>query len=289
MVFKLILSSKYPYALVETLYSGQAFRWDPILNGEAHEGILDGVRVRLSQKEDGIHCSLESEESFDEGFIKKYLRIEDDLPLIYSQLSSDTYFVQAKDLYEGLHILRQDPWECLVTFICSANNNIPRIKSLVKGISESCGERIKDQFGYFYSFPEPVSISEAGELGLREIGLGFRAKYVAKVADSVVKNEIDLKSFRFLEYQEALTELLKFPGVGDKVANCVLLFSMDKLQAFPVDVWIKRVLRENYLNDSNESIPDTKLRDWAQTHFGEFAGYANQYLFHQRRQIKHRN
>ena len=289
MVFKLILSSKYPYALVETLYSGQAFRWDPILNGEEHEGILDGVRVRLSQKEDGIHCSLESEESFDEGFIKKYLRIEDDLPLIYSQLSSDTYFVQAKDLYEGLHILRQDPWECLVTFICSANNNIPRIKSLVKGISESCGERIKDQFGYFYSFPEPVSISEAGELGLREIGLGFRAKYVAKVADSVVKNEIDLKSFRFLEYQEALTELLKFPGVGDKVANCVLLFSMDKLQAFPVDVWIKRVLRENYLNDSNESIPDTKLRDWAQTHFGEFAGYANQYLFHQRRQIKHRN
>lgn len=289
MVFKLILASKYPYTLAETLYSGQAFRWDPILNGEAHEGILDGVRVRLSQKEDGIHCSLESEDSFDEGFIKKYLRIEDDLPLIYSQLSSDTYFVQAKDLYEGLHILRQDPWECLVTFICSANNNIPRIKSLVKGISESCGERIKDQFGYFYSFPEPVSISEAGELGLREIGLGFRAKYVAKVADSVVKNEIDLKSFRFLEYQEALTELLKFPGVGDKVANCVLLFSMDKLQAFPVDVWIKRVLRENYLNDSDESIPDTKLRDWAQTHFGEFAGYANQYLFHQRRQIKHRN
>ena len=289
MVFKLILASKYPYTLAETLYSGQAFRWDPILNGEAHEGILDGVRVRLSQKEDGIHCSLESEDSFDEGFIKKYLRIEDDLPLIYSQLSSDAYFVQAKDLYEGLHILRQDPWECLVTFICSANNNIPRIKSLVKGISESCGERIKDQFGYFYSFPEPVSISEAGELGLREIGLGFRAKYVAKVADSVVKNEIDLKSFRFLEYQEALTELLKFPGVGDKVANCVLLFSMDKLQAFPVDVWIKRVLRENYLNDSDEFIPDTKLRDWAQTHFGEFAGYANQYLFHQRRQIKHRN
>jgi N-glycosylase/DNA lyase len=88
-----------------------------------------------------------------------------------------------------------------------------------------------------------------------------------------------------LEYQEALTELLKFPGVGDKVANCVLLFSMDKLQAFPVDVWIKRVLRENYLNESDESIPDNKLRDWAQNRFGEFAGYANQYLFHQRRLI----
>jgi len=285
LVFKLILSSKYPYALAETLYSGQAFRWDPILNGEAHEGILDGVRVRLSQKEDGIHFSSESGNSFDVGFIKKYLRLEDDLQLIYSQLSSDTYFTQAKDLYEGLHILRQDPWECLVTFICSANNNIPRIKSLVKGLSETCGERIRDQFGYFYSFPEPVSISEIGELGLRKIGLGFRAKYVAKVAESVVRDEIDLKSFRFLEYQEALTELLKFPGVGDKVANCVLLFSMDKLQAFPVDVWIKRVLRENYLNDSDEPIPDTKLRDWAQIHFGEFAGYANQYLFHQRRLI----
>jgi len=282
---KLILTSKYPYALAETLYSGQAFRWDPILSGEVHEGILDGVRVRLSQKEDGIHCSAGCEGSFNEEFIKKYLRIEDDLPLIYSKLSSDNYFTLSKDLYQGLHILRQDPWECLVTFICSANNNIPRIKSLVKGISESCGEKIKDQFGYFYSFPKPVSISEVGELGLREIGLGFRAKYVAKVADMVARNEIDLKSFRFLEYQEALTELLKFPGVGDKVANCVLLFSMDKLQAFPVDVWIKRVLRENYLNESDESIPDNKLRDWAQNRFGEFAGYANQYLFHQRRLI----
>tara|TARA_B100001245_G_scaffold217043_1_gene185229 strand:- start:3087 stop:3944 length:858 start_codon:yes stop_codon:yes gene_type:complete len=281
--FKLVLTAKYPYTLGETLYSGQAFRWAPILNGEVHEGILDGVRVRLTQKEDGIHCSLGSGELFDEGFIKTYLRIEDDLTQIYSQLSSDTYFTQAKDKYEGLHILRQDPWECLITFICSANNNIPRIKSLVKGISESSGERIKDQFGHFYSFPGPVSISELGELGLREIGLGFRAKYVAKVADIVVRNEIDLKSFRGLEYEEALIELLKFPGVGDKIANCVLLFSMDKLQAFPVDVWIRRVLRENYLNDIDEAIPDTKLRDWAQDYFGEFAGYANQYLFHKRR------
>ena len=206
----MILSCKYPYALAETLYSGQAFRWDPIQDGKVHEGILDGVRVRLSQKDEGIEYSSESGDSFNERFIKKYLRIEDDLPRIYSQLSSDTYFTQAKDLYEGLHILRQDPWECLVTFICSANNNIPRIKSLVKGMSESCGERIQDQFGYFYSFPEPVSISELGELGLREIGLGFRAKYVAKVADTIVRDEIDLKSFRFLEYQEALTELLKF-------------------------------------------------------------------------------
>ncbi len=279
----MILSCKYPYVLAETLYSGQAFRWDTILDGKVHEGILDGVRVRLSQKDEGIEYSSGSGDSFNAGFIKKYLRMEDDLPRIYSQLSSDTYFTQAKNLYEGLHILRQDPWECLVTFICSANNNIPRIKSLVKGMSESCGERIKDQFGHFYSFPGPVSILELGELGLREIGLGFRAKYVAKVADIVVRNEIDLKSFRGLEYEEALIELLKFPGVGDKIANCVLLFSMDKLQAFPVDVWIKRVLRENYLNDIDEAIPDKKLRDWAQDYFGEFAGYANQYLFHKRR------
>ena len=248
-----------------------------------NEGIVEGTRIRISQVEEGIHCEFGGVTGFDENSMEKYLRLDDDMSLIYSHMSGDDYFNRAQNLYNGLHILRQDPWECLVTFICSANNNIPRIKSLVNSMAIHCGQRVIDQFGDFYAFPTPNEVFEFGEHGLRSIGLGFRAKYVAKVAGMIVEEETDLKYYRTLSYEEALENLIRFPGVGDKVANCVLLFSMDKLQAFPVDVWIKRVLRENYLKGGEKKIPDNGLRVWAQEHFGQFAGYANQYLFHQKR------
>ena len=244
---------------------------------------MEGTRIRVTQVEEGIHCEFGGGTGFDENSMEKYLRLDDDMSLIYSHMSRDDYFNRAQKLYNGLHILRQDPWECLVTFICSANNNIPRIKSLVNSMAIHCGQRVIDQFGDFYAFPTPNEVFEFGEQGLRSIGLGFRAKYVAKVAGMIVEEETDLKYYRTLSYEEALENLIKFPGVGDKVANCVLLFSMDKLQAFPVDVWIKRVLRENYLKGNSENIPDNGLRVWAQNHFGRFAGYANQYLFHKKR------
>ena len=244
---------------------------------------MDGTRIRVMQDKEGIHCEFGDITGFNEDSMGRYLRLEDDLSLIYSQMSADDYFSHAQKHYNGLHILRQDPWECLITFICSANNNIPRIKSLVNAMAEYCGQKMTDQFGDFYAFPTPNEIFEFGENGLRGIGLGFRAKYVAKVARMIVEDEMDLKYYRTLSYEEGLENLIRFPGVGDKVANCVLLFSMDKLQAFPVDVWIKRVLRENYLNNGKKRIPDNGLRVWAQEHFGEFAGYANQYLFHERR------
>ena len=278
----MVLISKHPYDIIETLYSGQAFRWNKLDNSDVNEGIVERTRIRVIQDEEGIHCEFGADTGFDEDSMKKYLRLDDDLSLIYSQMSSDDYFNQAQKLYNGLHILRQDPWECLITFICSANNNIPRIKSLVNSMAEHCGQKLIDRFGNFYAFPTPNEIFEFGEDGLRAIGLGFRAKYVARAANMIVDEETDLKYYRGLSYEEALENLIRFPGVGDKVANCVLLFSMDKLQAFPVDVWIKRVLRENYLKGGNK-IPDNGLRVWAQEHFGQFAGYANQYLFHQKR------
>ena len=278
-----MLISQFPYAIAETLYSGQAFRWYKLEDHDVNEGIVEGTRIRVMQDKEGIHCEFGDITDFNEDSMGIYLRLEDDLSLIYSQMSADDYFSQARKHYNGLHILRQDPWECLVTFICSANNNIPRIKSLVNAMAEYCGQKMTDQFGDFYAFPTPSEIFEFGEDGLRGIGLGFRAKYVAKAARMILEDEIDLKYYRTLSYDEALENLIRFPGVGDKVANCALLFSMDKLEAFPVDVWIKRVLRENYLNDGEKRIPDNGLRAWAQEHFGEFAGYANQYLFHERR------
>ena len=285
----MIQLSSNPYDLRETLYSGQAFRWTEIKPSRTgsvctHEAVINGHRIKLWELEGTINaiCSSLNDHQL-EKLICSYLRLDDDMPKIYRTLDSDELISNAISKYKGLHILRQDPWECLVTFICSANNNIPRIRQIVDKLCKNCGEPETDSEGEYYPFPDPKQIAQYGELNLRKLGLGFRAKYVYGSSVRLLGEDIDLFKFRNDSYQNSLEALIKFPGVGDKVANCVLLFSMDKLDAFPVDVWIKRVLRESYLTDSKVKTPDSKLREWAQFKFGTYAGYANQYLFHKRR------
>ena len=279
----------FHYDLKETLYSGQAFRWREVENSSypsplVHQSVIGNYRVNVWDVLDNV-CA--SSPSLDDVELKKlvsdYLRLDDDLNDIYSTFESDTFVSAAVDKYKGLHILRQDPWECLITFICSANNNIPRIRQLVDKLCHSYGELHWDIEGSYHSFPTPERIVECGELNLRRLGLGFRAKYVFASAVRILEQGIDLLALRTQDYERGLEILTAFPGVGDKVANCVLLFSMDKLDAFPVDVWIKRVLRESYLTKADENVPDSKLRAWAQNKFGAYAGYANQYMFHKRR------
>ena len=277
------------YDLKETLYSGQAFRWIELSqcleqNITVHQSVISGHRVNLWESVGTIYASCPT---LDNRQLKElsysYLRLDDDMSRIYQTFDSDQYISTAISKYKGLHILRQDPWECLVTFICSANNNIPRIRQLVDKLCENCGEMKIDSKGKYYCFPSPAQIAEFGESNLRKLGLGFRAKYVYGSSVRLLTEDIDLFKFRNESYQQSLDMLIGFPGVGDKVANCVLLFSMDKLDAFPVDVWIKRVLRESYLSGSKEKVTDSRLREWAQSKFGIYAGYANQYLFHRRR------
>ena len=139
-----------------------------------------------------------------------------------------------------MRLLRQDPWECLVAFICSANNNIPAHQSAnVESMCESFGRPLALDGRVRNTFPSAEALSEAGEQPLRELRLGFRAKYVAAAAETVAAGRIDLFALREASYEETLAELTTLPGVGDKVANCVMLFSLDKLEAFPVDVWIE--------------------------------------------------
>ena len=279
----------FPYDLKETLYSGQAFRWREVENSSdhshlVHQCVIGKYRVSVWDSLDNV-CA--SSPSLDDVELKKlvsdYLRLDDDLNDVYSTFESDDFVSAAVDKYKGLHILRQDPWECLITFICSANNNIPRIRQLVDKLCHSYGELHWDIEGSYHCFPTPERIVECGELNLKRLGLGFRAKYVFASAVRILEQGIDLLDLRTQDYERGLEILTAFPGVGDKVANCVLLFSMDKLDAFPVDVWIKRVLRESYLTKSDENVPDSKLRAWAQNKFGAYAGYANQYMFHKRR------
>ena len=182
-----------------------------------------------------------------------------------------------------MRILRQEPWECLVSFICSANSNIGRISTNVEDISTKFGRTVGANGDLRHTFPTPDVLAEAGEQPLRELGLGFRAKYVAATARVIAEGGLDLYALREAPYDEALESLVALPGVGDKVANCIMLFSLDKLEAFPVDVWIDRALRDWYPAVAEKKLTKKAMRPWAQDYFGRYAGYANQYLFHGRR------
>ena len=184
-----------------------------------------------------------------------------------------------------MKILRQDPWECLISFICSSNSNIKRISKNIEDISIEFGNKITFNGKDRYSFPSAITLSNTTEQKLRNLGLGFRAPYVLETAKVIASNQINLNNLRDLNYQDALDNLIKLPGVGDKVANCILLFSLDQNEAFPVDVWIQRVLKEKYFNIKDKT-NIIKVRLKAQKYFSNYAGYANQYLFHNRRLFK---
>ena len=282
----MILISKSKYDLESTLYSGQSFLWNPILsdNLQAHEIVLDETRFRvqqLSDKVDAIYpLNLTQNQSL---ILQNHLRVDDDLGDIYQSIESDKYLLSSFKKFEGLHLLRQDPWECLVTFICSSNNNMKRIKLMLNKLINSFDNTHTDSLGEYKTFPTPDQIIEAGEEHLRSLGFGYRAKYIFETSRIIFNENIDLLKLRSQNYDDNLEQLTMFPGVGDKVANCVMLFSLDNLNAFPVDVWINRVLREIYLNDSKNKIADSRLRSHFQAYFGEYSGYINHYLFHSRR------
>ena len=277
-----------PLALAETLESGQAFRWRKVEREESethYEGVIFGNLVRVRQVNGEVIFNSEPDpESEFRPILEDYLGLNHDLEAIYADIRWDERIGSAIDEYPGMRILRQDPWECLIAFICSANNNIPRISQNVEDISNAFGRPIGGSDTDRRMFPRPDAIVEAGETALRELSLGFRAKYIAATAERVANAEIDLFALREAPYDEALTTITKLAGVADKVGNCVLMMSMDKLEAFPVDVWIDRALREWYFTESeSKSMPRTRMREWAQERFGRYAGYANQYLFQSRR------
>ena len=274
-----------PLDLAASLESGQAFRWRRVEaeGGECFEGVVFGNLVRIRQSGRTLELDSFPDPAVEiRPLIEDYLCVGHDLEAIYEELGSDSRVATAIAAYPGLRIQRQEPWECLTSFICSANNNIARISQNVESIADAFGDPIAGS--QRRTFPSPAVVADAGESALRELGLGFRAKYLAPAARKVAEGAIDLYALREMEYAEAALTITELAGVGDKVANCVMLFSLDKLEAFPVDVWIDRALREWYFADrEGKPIPRTRMREWAQAHFGQYAGYANQYLFHSRR------
>jgi N-glycosylase/DNA lyase len=188
----------------------------------------------------------------------------------------DEWIARARSDYPGLRLLHQPVWETLVCFICSAVKQIVQIQQINRELRRKFGREIQPGF---WSFPDAETLDAAGEGSLRECRLGFRARHLADAAQRVASGEIDLSALESLPTREAREQLMTIKGVGEKIANCVLLFSCRKYEVFPVDVWVERVLRDLYFARRRQ-VTAKKLRIFAQSHFGPYGGLAQQYLFH---------
>ena len=214
--------------------------------------------------------------------LQSYFRLDDDLAAIYAEISRDSRVATMVARYPGLRLLRLEPWECVISFICSANSNIPRIHQNIEKLAETFGDPVGMDGQVRHAFPTPVQLARSGEAKLRELGLGFRAPYVAAAARLVAEGRLDLDGLIGMPYPEAKARLMECPGIGPKIADCIAVFSLEKLEAFPIDVWVRRALAEWYFPDRKRPT-DRVLLEWAQNHFGRYGGYSQQYLFHGRR------
>ena len=280
-----------PTDLEASLLGGQAHRWKT--EGNWYSGVLWGNIVLTRQ--DGQSIEFLSSPTSPDALLpsfRKYLRLDDDLGAIYDNITQDPNVASQVERYPGLRVLRQEPWECLVAYICSANSNIETIHLNMERLSNEFGSPVKianpnpaPEFPSTvkrHTFPSPVDLAEAGEAELRRLKLGFRAPYVHRAAIAVLEGRLDLQHLTKAPYEETKSELMALKGIGDKIADCIALMSLEKLEAFPIDVWVRRALADWYF--PGEKTPTNRmLLPWAQEYFGKYAGYANQYLFHGRR------
>jgi N-glycosylase/DNA lyase len=265
------------YNLAATLDSGQAFRWR--VQGDAWTGVVQGRWLQLQQTSTGLLArTLDLPSNWQ--WLEHYLQIQVDLQDVLNSFPPDPPLTEAIRVHRGLRLLRQDPWECLATFILSSTKQIAHIKQIVERLCQRYGEPVRVPPGApaCWSFPEPNRLAAVSECDLRALGMGFRARYLLDAARRVDSERLPLKALANVSMDEARAALMDVSGVGRKIADCVLLFSLGFTQAFPVDVWVTRMLRSHWFAGQPVSLP--KLVSFAEHHFGRYGGYAQQYLFH---------
>lgn len=262
---------------------GQAFRWYEESDGSFTTVHLGRVLNVLNEKDRVIFKGTNLKE-FDEIWMD-YFDLNTDYKEIRKVLSNNEILPKAMEYGEGIRILNQNHFEMLISFIISANNMIPRIKKSIEVISMRYGKFIcEDENRKYYSFPTVEELSKATVEDLREFAkVGFRDKRIFDTVNMILNEKIDLDNFENLETDTLREELLKFSGVGNKVADCIMLFSYKRGEVFPVDVWIKRVMEELFIK---EETPVKKISKEADRIFGKYAGYAQQYLFYYGREEK---
>ncbi|PYI81272.1 MAG: hypothetical protein DME26_20155 [Verrucomicrobia bacterium] len=265
------------YDLAATLTSGQAFRWQ--LREGFWEGVVDQRWVRLQSRDDGISAEV-AQPIADWHWLAQYLQVDIDLDAILLSFPDDEPMRLSVTACRGLRLLRQDPWESLASFIFSSTKQIVQIQQIVALVCERFGQRLLMPPGHapVFGFPLPERLAACSEMELRECKMGFRAPHLLRTAKMLVRGEVTLSSLHSRTVNEARNELLKLPGVGTKIANCVLLFAYGFPTAFPVDVWVMKALRQMYF--PRRRIRQKRLQQFVGTHFGPYAGYAQQYLFH---------
>ncbi len=263
---KIILSDSHAFSPEQTFLCGQCFRFDP--DGEGFSGIAGGRFIRAEEKEGKtvLHCTPEAFESF----WKSYFDLERDYSAVRPLIASDPFLVEAEKFGRGIRMLRQEPWEALCSFIISQCNNIPRIKGIVSRLCQMYGDEIEGGF----TFPDAPKIACLEVSDLAPLRSGYRADYIISAAREVASGALDLNALINTPTPEARKRLMAMHGVGKKVADCVLLFGLGHTDAFPVDVWIKKVLNQVYPQGLDTSV------------YGDLAGIVQQYIFFYARETK---
>jgi N-glycosylase/DNA lyase len=255
-----------------TLASGQSFSWKRSPDGR-WRGWIDRRPCLVWSQGDALRAVGPS---LTHAAVTRYFGL--DLPLreIFASFPNDPWLDRARAFAPGLRVLRQEPWETLCNFICSSLKQIVQIEQINHELRRAFGEPIGEGL---HSFPEASRLALATEARLRECRLGFRARHLFVAARQIASSEVSLERVAKLPTPEAREELMRIRGVGEKVANCILLFAYGRTEAFPIDVWVERVLRRLYFNNSSR-VKHERLRSFAEKHFGPHRGYAQQYLFH---------
>lgn len=262
-----------------TLDCGQVFHWCERADG-TWDGLIGSRHVVVRQS----GCELEIVKG-DVEIVRNYFALDHDLDSIYGSFPRDATMLAALDFCRGLRIIRQPTWECLATFVTSSMKQVAHIRQMSFALRARYGNLVRGTD--VRSYPAPEALATAGEAGLRSCGLGFRAKNLHATARRVASGEADLEAWRSLDDAGLADALCTLPGVGRKVANCVMLFAYGRLSAFPVDTWIARIMRRHYWRGRGKIAPAVLGQKMARK-FGPHAGYAQQYLFHHARMTEGR-
>ena len=283
---KYILKKQKSFKLKDIFECGQCFRWNEQRDG-SYAGIIKNAIINVKKNNEEIIFTGKCDENLKD-LVEYYFDLNTNYEKIKERLSNiDEYLKTSIEYGEGIRILNQDLWETIISFIISANNNIPRIKGIIERLSEKYGDEIEWNGKKYYTFPTPEQLKDVTVEEYRKLGLGFRDIRLYETTKMILNKEVNLDKLRKNpNTQQVREELLKLSGVGPKVADCILLFSdLKRFDVFPIDVWVRRVMNDLYIKEEDEvKVSKVKIEKLANEKFGDLKGLAQQYLFYWRRE-----